>query len=47
MMEGDGRMVKSSARNRREKENSEFSELGRLLPLPYAHHLPTGQSLCY
>ena len=27
---------KNAARNRREKENGEFFELGRLLPLPAA-----------
>ena len=27
---------KNAARNRREKENSEFFELGKLLPLPFA-----------
>uniref|UniRef100_A0A914UXQ3 Uncharacterized protein n=1 Tax=Plectus sambesii TaxID=2011161 RepID=A0A914UXQ3_9BILA len=32
----NGQVVKSSARNRREKENNEFGELARLLPLPYA-----------
>ena len=28
--------MKNAARNRREKENSEFYELGKLLPLPAA-----------
>ncbi|GIY46019.1 hypothetical protein CEXT_790151 [Caerostris extrusa] len=36
---------KNAARSRREKENAEFVELAKLLPLPLRHHQPAGQGL--